>query len=481
MPLVGGAGDVATDRGEPVSHHPFSRSAAVVVALVAVAALIVVSSASASVEVVTKRHVAFKHFKTIQAAVNAAKSGDWILIDKGVYPEAVKITTPNLHLRGLDRNKVIVDGRHRKSAGGLNGIEINKADGVYVENLTVRNFDRSKLSGPNGNEIWWNGGDGSGVIGMHGWYGQYLTAYDTGLLGGYGLFTSNAVNGSFKNVYASGFNDSGLYIGACRDCQALVDHALIERNADGYSGTNASGNLVVQNSIFRNNSIGVGPSSFSLDDLPPPQDGSCDAGQNTSPLPTFASTNIQRCTIFQNNVVADNNNLTVPANATTAAAPWGVGFEWPGLYGDLVQNNTISGNVNYGIFAFEAPNPFPPTAQTIYYQVSGNKFAGNKLIKNGTRKGGADIGLEGGAFGSMQSTNNCFSGNQFKTSDPANIEGTWGCQNATTPNGDGALISTVLTLIGESSMRHAKGQPAPRRQPSMPAPCRGVPKNPLCL
>ena len=81
----------------------------------------------------------------------------------------------------------------------------------------------------------------------------------------------------------------------------------------------------------------------------------------------------------------------------------------------------------------------------------------------------------------MQSTNNCFQGNQFKTSDPANIEGAWGCQNATTPNGDGGLISTVLTLLGESSsLRHAKGQPAPKKQPTMPAPCAGIPKNPLC-
>ena len=463
-----------------MSRNRFPRRAAAVAAAV-VAALIVTASASASVEVVTKRHVALKHFKTIQSAVNAAKSGDWILIDKGTYPEAVKIATPNLHLRGLDRNKVIVDGRHRKSATGLNGIEIDKVDGVYVENLTVRNFDRSKLSGPNGNEIWWNGGDGSGVIGMHGWYGQYLTAYDTGLLGGYGLFTSNAVNGFFKNVYASGFNDSGVYIGACRDCQALVDHALVENNALGYSGTNAGGNLVVQNSTFRRNGIGIAPSSFATDDLPPPQDGACDAGMNTSPLPTFASTSMQHCTIFQNNVIADNNNLTTPANATIQGAPWGIGVEWPGLYGDLVQNNKISGNPNFGIFAFEAPNPFPPTAQTINFQVSGNKFASNTLTNNGTRKGGADIGLEGGAFGSMQSVNNCFSGNQFKTSDPANIEGTWGCQNATTPNGDGALLTPLLTLIGESSaMRHAKGQPAPKRQPTMPAPCAGIPKNPLC-
>ena len=69
-------------------------------------------------------------FTTIQGAVNAAKKGDWILIAPGDYHETgdtgygaptttdvsegyyggVVVTTPDLHLRGLDRNSVIVDG-----------------------------------------------------------------------------------------------------------------------------------------------------------------------------------------------------------------------------------------------------------------------------------------------------------------------------------------------------------------------------------
>src|SRR2546421_11871304 len=55
-------------------------------------------------------------FQTIQAAVNAAQPGDWILIGPGDYHEqgastaGVMVTTPNIHLRGMDRNHVIVDG-----------------------------------------------------------------------------------------------------------------------------------------------------------------------------------------------------------------------------------------------------------------------------------------------------------------------------------------------------------------------------------
>src|SRR5437899_2122499 len=139
--------------------------------LLASAALVLLAAAPAQARVldVTKRAVSFPHFTSIQRAVNAARSGDWIVIDRGVYPEAVKITKSNLHLRGLDRNKVIVDGRHRK---GVNGIEIFKANNVWVENVTVRNFDRPTKDGEAGNQIWWNGGDGSGKVGARGWYGQ---------------------------------------------------------------------------------------------------------------------------------------------------------------------------------------------------------------------------------------------------------------------------------------------------------------------
>src|SRR5689334_10816648 len=59
-------------------------------------------------------------FATIQAAVLAARPGDWILVGPGDYkesgyagetePAGVLITTPGLHVRGMNRNSVVVDG-----------------------------------------------------------------------------------------------------------------------------------------------------------------------------------------------------------------------------------------------------------------------------------------------------------------------------------------------------------------------------------
>ena len=60
-------------------------------------------------------------YATIQAAVNAAHTGDWVLVGPGDYheqadyansarPAGVAISTPQLHLRGMNRNTVVVDG-----------------------------------------------------------------------------------------------------------------------------------------------------------------------------------------------------------------------------------------------------------------------------------------------------------------------------------------------------------------------------------
>src|ERR671925_292067 len=102
------------------------RAGALVLAILLLAA----ASASARVLIVTKRHVSYPHCTSIQAAVNAPHAGDWILIGRGVYVGPVRVAKPRLHLRGVDRNGVIVDGQHRVG----NGITIT-ANGVWVENL----------------------------------------------------------------------------------------------------------------------------------------------------------------------------------------------------------------------------------------------------------------------------------------------------------------------------------------------------------
>jgi hypothetical protein len=364
--------------------------------------------------------------------VNKATRCDWVLVAPGVYPGSVVIRTPDLHLRGLDRNRVVIDGRHRK---GVNGIEVRAAD-VWVENLTVRDFDRTTAKAEHGgNEVWW--------YEAHGWHGNYLTVYDTGLLGGYGFFAERSVDGEWDHVYAAGFDDSGLYIGACRDCEATVSHALAERNPVGYAGTNSGGHLVLEDSLFRNNAVGLSLNS-SESDPPPPQLGTCAANTNRGATPTITSTALSRCTLIRGNRIVANNNLSVPSNTSSERPGWGIGIVLLGAYGDLVRRNVLAGNRNIGVLGLEFPWWRRARRAPVHFQLAGNRIERNAVT--GSRIG---IAIEGGLFGSKRSTNNCFSKNRYASSLPADL-------------------------------RRAHGQPVAPPQPTMPNPCTGAPSNPLC-
>ena len=298
-------------------------------------------------------------FKSIQAAVNAAKSGDWILVGPGDYktksirapkgapdtPAAVLITTANLKLRGMNRNKVVIDGTKPGSgrcstkqaaqsfgptgkggALGLNGIVVWKANSVWVQNLTACNFlGGTGGDGQTGNGIWWNGGAGSAKIGGWGFQGSYLTATSTffkdeSTAAQYGIFSSDWNGGTWDQTYASNFNDSGLYIGACQQqCNQTVDHTWSEYNALGYSGSNSGGRLVIENSQFDNNEDGFDTNSQNGDN-PPPQDGACPSNGISK------ITHTHSCWVFMHNYVHDNNNPNVPSAGAAAAGPVGTGM-----------------------------------------------------------------------------------------------------------------------------------------------------------
>lgn len=450
------------------------------------------------------------YFGTIQSAVDASKQGDYILIAPGTYKEQVVVEKPHtgIWIRGMDRNNVILDGEHKVG----NGIEIYKDNNVWVENLTVRNFDEGAgCTRPNGcgNGIWWNGGGGSGKIGSKGWFGSYLTAYQTDLLGGYGIFTNNERRGEWHNIYASGFNDSGMYLGACQECEAVINEPTMENNSLGYSGSNSGGQLIIENGVFRNNAAGIAPNGENPGDGPPPNNGACVHGPPwTNPtkkrhkLPVFESTEIAHCGIIRNNLVENNGNTTPPTNGSTEVAPFGVGIEMPGVYGYLVEGNTIVGNPSNGVLGFEYPNPFPITEETIFFQFAGNAFKNNAFHYNGYMgtPGNAygftpesnftgDMTWAGGLFGQQLSTQNCASGNTFggefgHTTFPTNLEGTWGCQNKTTPNPNLGYpgIFYIEELSGYmKAARTPTPQPVPPAQTTMPNPCVNVPvSNQLC-
>ena len=137
-----------------------------------------------------------KDQKTIQTAVDNAAPGDLMLISPGVYHEAVTVTTDDLVIRGIDRNRVILDGGYKLD----NGIKVLGANGVAVENMTARRYTS--------NGFFWTGVDG--------YRGSYLTSTRTG---DYAIYAFDSVNGIFDHSYGSGAPDAGFYIGQCYPLQ----------------------------------------------------------------------------------------------------------------------------------------------------------------------------------------------------------------------------------------------------------------------
>ncbi len=302
-------------------------------------------------------------YATIQAAVDAAQPGDWVLIAPGDYHEmrdlahppvgdvhggygGVLITTSGIHLRGMDRSGVVIDGTNRGASTcsssaadqnfgapaangkslGRNGIVVWKADNVSIENLTVCNFLRG--AGDSGNQIWWNGGADSGTIGLRGYVGRYLTATSTyfgseNTAAQYGIFSSDAQGRAlWDEVYASNFSDSGMYVGACLQvCDIKIERADAQYSALGYSGTNSGGSIIIENSEFDHNQDGFDTNSQIAGDPPAPQNGACPDGA-LSPI-----THTHSCWVFVHNYVHDNNDPNVPQSGESSSAPDGHGHD----------------------------------------------------------------------------------------------------------------------------------------------------------
>jgi hypothetical protein len=456
------------------------------------------------------------HYRTIQSAVDAANTGDWILVWPGVYHEkgtaeaGVYVTKRSLHIRGMDRNAVVVDGTNAGAAqpcssnaalqdlGGRNGIEVFKTSGVTVQNLTVCNY----LSGPNGdgNEVWWNGGDGSGTIGLGSFGGSYLSATSSFYLDSnspmamYGVFVSNSRGpGAITNSYASNMGDSDFYVGACPDCNTTLDHVHAQNSPLGYSGTNSGGHLVIKNSEWDRNRVGILPNSLNNDDAPPPQSGVC------------PGTTTQSCTFIENNHVHHNNNPNVPGSGISATAPVGSGIEISGGSFDTVRNNKVDHQGAWGIVVHDYPDTETPppvsnceggtqSGSVCLFNARGNVIASNSLSDNGFfgNPTNGDLANEPG----QSDPRNCFYGNSDPaglTSDPPNIEDPAvdgpPCDQPGTGD-DGVLAGELVCASGLAGQCPIPGasypqqtqvkMPALKPQHTMPNPCKGVPENPWC-
>ncbi len=492
-------------------------------------------------------------YSNLEQAVKAARPGDWILIGPGDYKQSesqtipgalgddqaaadVLITTPRLHIRGMNRNTVMIDGTKPGSPEcssaeadqifgpaegeawlGNNGIVVYKASGVHLQNFSTCNFLGSNHGG---DSVWFDGGGASGKQEIGSWWGSFLSSTST-YWGGhekpsdeYGLYASNTYGpGSFVNTYANNMSDSGYYFGACPNCRATINKGRAEGNDLGYSGSNSGGYVKIENSVFKNNEEGVATQSQNNDDAPSPQDGICPK-EEANPKPPAGAQRTNICWVMIKNKVIENNNGATP---TSDGAPGlvGTGMTIAGGRDDLIADNTFSGNDAWGIVlvpypATEAPPPQVPAEDdckggvgsgsgetyVCYYDDYANEIEGNKFSNNGSF--GNPTNGDIGEVSNPETNGNCWHGNVevgggSLTSYPLEIQathGTCGQPNTGEPASsvlaaqatcDSQLLAKCPEVPGEDYPRSSEVKllPLPQEK-SMPNPCAGVPANPWC-
>jgi hypothetical protein len=496
--------------------------------------------------------------KTIQEAVNAAAPGNWVLIAPGDYKQSeihkiegakgddqagadILIKTPELHVRGMNRNTVMIDGTKAGSpkcssaegdqtfgaaeGGGFvgnNGVVVYKASGVWLQNFSTCNFLGSNHGG---DSVWFDGGGASGEQHIGSWWGEWLSSTST-YWGGkekpsdeYGIYASNTTGpGFFVNDYANNMSDSGYYIGACPDCNTTLNKVRSEGNDLGYSGSNSGGHLTVENSEFVNNEEGFATQSQNNDDAPSPQEGLCPKGaENPSPPEGAQRKNI--CWVFVNNKVLNNSNGKTPTHPS-APGLVGTGMSIAGGHNDLVAHNTFAGNGAWGILLVpypgieESPPPWVPAEDNCrggtgtevegkkecLFEAFANEIYGNTFANNGGFKNPSNGDIGEVADPQPTQLTNCWHGNVEEgggepTSEPKLIQTTHGtCSNPDAggePTGsvlagqaacDSQLLAECPSAPGEEYPRFAnevKTLPLPE-EATMPNPCEGVPYNPWC-
>lgn len=240
---------------------------------------------------------------SIQEAVDRAQPGDLVLVDPGIYTEQVTVRTPDIVIRGRNRNTVFVDGLHEIGTGFT-----VLADGVALENMTVRNYTADAIVV-----------DGTAGPARNRFRALHITTSNSD---GSGIALRSVTNAEVRQGWFSGHGDAGVSVESCANCSTLITLSLAEFSARGFSITGASEGVTVFASTSRNNRAGI-----IIEDGDQPSSGV-----------TIAGTLIQ------------NNGFTQSPNNTDAWDTFfGVGAQVGGTFATTLTANRVVGNTRAGV------------------------------------------------------------------------------------------------------------------------------------
>jgi hypothetical protein len=314
-------------------------------------------------------------YKTIIAAVKAAKAGDTIRVAHGTYKGQVKIAGAAkryLQIIGDVKHpdKVVVELKGQHGAAAQNGFYILGADQVRVAGFQSQHYKAN----------------GFFALNVHG----YKFDHDIAKWGGtYGLYAFNSYGGVMTNDVGAWNNDAGFYIGQTpaqtKPTRSIASHLKAYGNVIGWSGTNMR-YVTITKSQFWNNGTGIVPNAEDTEKLPPAEDNVISGND-----------------VFWNNF---NYYLGAPFKREKTEVggipyPVGVGILLYGGHNNTVENNNVYGNWLTGIGGIQAITLKEANLQTL----TGNKVLNNKLGLGGQDMNGYDLYYDG------DGSDNCFSGN----------------------------------------------------------------------
>jgi parallel beta-helix repeat protein len=274
------------------------------------------SFAAASAPRVLAVHQGNPHarFHTIQAAVNAARPGDTILVYSGIYRESITVMKNNLSIDAAPGASVIIQNPGQMS----NGITVVGAGRVTLTGFT--------LAG-----VTVKGFFGSGVflLGVAHFEISHVVAANNM---GHGIEVVLSSSGSINNSTAYGSNNSGIEVSQSHN--VLLTNENVHGNTNGIEVLNST-RVTTSNSSAFDNTVGI-----LVDQLP----GAAVAMPGHRPVQNSSYN------IVENNSVYANNLPNAAASTGLASAdPPGAGILIVGGDHTLVQDNQVYSNGYGGI------------------------------------------------------------------------------------------------------------------------------------
>lgn len=173
-------------------------------------------------------------FSTIQQAINAAESGNIILVGSGVYYEHL-VVNKSLTLLGVNKEDTIIDGLSTNIAEGSIGITIT-TDNVVVGGLTVKNCSTGVyLDNSNGSVVTGN------IVTLSGSFGIFLYQCYNAIISG--NIVSSTIGSQIGLIFGDGIRlDSSMN-------NTISDNFIIESPWDAINLDSSSNNWILRNVI----------------------------------------------------------------------------------------------------------------------------------------------------------------------------------------------------------------------------------------